>query len=271
MREEHGGRADRLLQRHLDEERPSGVDVRRLAQGESALRGIREEHGETFGIPSGSLLSVEVVGEISALDDQRSGVQERFETSHQCPPLVGGRVPADGDGQHERIGEVMDDEREQRPDPVFVGEEGGLGDHIVPQQSGCALTVEQGRAERREEVASGNGEGGPSPVEMVRGEDDNPAVSSRPHTGESLGNQVRGQQVVRQDEAGDGVRHGLDRGGRLDRGSEEAVRVCGGKGVFPQPPKALLLHCEQRRSSSDKNTDAREDKPTGADRHTRSF
>ena len=68
MGEENGSRAQRFLKGHLDEERPSGVDVFRLVKEESALRGMGEEDGDTFGIPSGSLFPVEVVGEISALD-----------------------------------------------------------------------------------------------------------------------------------------------------------------------------------------------------------
>ncbi len=123
MGEEHGRSAERLLKGHLDEERTLGVDVIRLVKRESTLRGMGEEDGDTFGIPPGCLFFVEVVGEISALDDQRSGAHERLEASRQRPPLVGLGVPADGDGQHERIGEVMNDEGKQRLNSVFVRKE----------------------------------------------------------------------------------------------------------------------------------------------------
>ena len=122
MGEENGSRAQRFLKGHLDEERPSGVDVFRLVKEESALRGIREEDGDTFGVSPRGLFPVEVVGEISALDDQRSGVHERLKASRKGTPLVGVGVPPNGDGQHERIREVMDDKGEQRMNSVFVRE-----------------------------------------------------------------------------------------------------------------------------------------------------
>ena len=89
-----------------------------------------------------------------------------------------------------------------------MGKEIGDGDLAVFQQPLHGRLIDLKQPEAGLEISPGHGKGGTAAGEMVRAQDDNPAVTLGGHPGEGLGQKVRGQEVVRYGQAGDFCRKG---------------------------------------------------------------
>ena len=106
-------------------------------------------------------------------------------------------------GHNRSFGEIMGDKGQQGPDPMLMRKEGRLVDQRVIEQLVHRRPVDAEPAQDGVEVPAGNGKGTPAAVEMVRTQNDNAAVIMSLNPGEGGGDQVRGQQMMRDGDAGD--------------------------------------------------------------------
>ncbi len=97
----------------------------------------------------------------------------------------------------------MGDEGQEGLDPMLMGKEGRLGNQWVGKQLAHRPAVGGEASCGGLEVPPGDGKGTPAAGEMVRTEDDNAAIIPALNPGEGLGQEIRGQEMMGNGDAGD--------------------------------------------------------------------
>ncbi len=185
-----------------------GIQMLRLAETDHpvGVSGAQDPQGFLVILPG--LRPGEVVGKVRALEQEGVGGQERGQGLGQRIPLGRLAVPVNGHGHHPGPGKVMRHKRQERPDAVFVGKEIGRRHQGVFPEAVHRGGVDGDLAHNRLKAPDGYGERRRAPSKVVGAEDNDPLVILPGGQGKRLGDEVRGQQVMRHGKTGDAVGQG---------------------------------------------------------------
>ena len=212
-----------LLEPELEVLSAPGIQMLRLGETDHrvGVSGAQDPQGFLIMLPG--LRPGQVMGKVRALEQEGVGGQERGQGLGQTIPLGGLAVAVDGQGHDPGPGKVMGDKRQERPDAVFVGKEIGRRHQGVFPEAGDGGGIDGDLAHDRLKVSDGYRERRWAPSKVVGAEDNDPPVILPGGQGEGLGDEVRGQQVVRHGKTGEALGQGGALG--LANGAEEGLRL----------------------------------------------